>query len=154
MPQVQFFAGGIPLGTCTSPPYNATGNDPPVGAFALTAVATDDYGLVSISTVTNIIVNLSANADAYVRDGSYSNNNYGASNLMECLTTNGTGNNRDIYFKFDISAISSNVSSAQLKVFATVSTSGTVTNTAYAVADTNWGNTPSPGAINPRVERR
>jgi alpha-tubulin suppressor-like RCC1 family protein len=158
MPQVQFFVGGILLGTCTNQPYGAIWTNPPVGKFVLTAVATDDYGLVATATVTNITVgtNLPAIADAHVRDGSsYSNLNFGTASVMEVQTSTGTGTgtNRDAYFKFDISNLSSNISSARLNVFATVSTNGIVTNTVYAVINTSWvettitwSNRPARGA--------
>ena len=142
-PQVQFFVGGVLLGTGTNAPYSAVWSNPPVGTFVLTAVATDDYGLVSTASVTNITIgtNFLAIADAHVRDGSYSNINYGTSTILEVQTSSGTGTNRDAYFKFDVSNISSNISSAQLKVFASVSTNAPVTNTVYSVTNTSWGET-------------
>jgi parallel beta-helix repeat protein len=140
---VRFYAGSLLLGTCTNAPYSVTWNNPPLGVFVLTAVAVDIYGVAASASVTNITVNanLPAMADAHVRDGSYSNANYGTVSVMEVQTSTGTGTNRDTYFKFDVSNISSNISSAQLKVFAAVSTTGTVTNTVYAVTNTSWGET-------------
>jgi hypothetical protein len=140
MPRVQFSVGGILLGTCTNQPYGSIWTNPPVGKFVLTAVATDDYGLVSISTVTNITVNtnLPTSADAHVRDGSFTNTNFGTSTNLEDQSSTVTGTNRDAYFKFDVSNLSSNISSAQLKVFAAVNTNGIVTNTVYAVTNTSW----------------
>ena len=140
--QLQIFAGTNSPGTSPTSPFSLVWSNVPPGTWNLTAVATDNLGATGISSAVtltaNPITNLLAIADAYVRDGSsYSNVNYGTNFLMECLTTNGTGNNRDIYFKFDISAISSNVSSAKLNVFATV-TNGAATNTVYAVTSTSW----------------
>ena len=129
----------------------------PPGTWNLTAVATDNLGAIGTSSpvtlTANPITNLLALADAHVRDGSYSNLNFGTNIIMECQTTNGSGNNRDIYFKFDISNLSSNISSAKLSVFAAVSTNGIVTNTVYAVTNTSWvettitwSNKPARGA--------
>jgi len=140
LPQVQFYAGGVLLGTDTSPPYSAVWNNPPVGRFVLTAIATDDYGLASTVTVTNItfVTNLMAIADAHVRDGSYSNINFGTNIILEVQSSSTGGTNRDTYLKFDVSNLSSNIGSAQLQIFGSVSTNAPVTNTVYAVADTTW----------------
>ena len=72
-PQVQFYVGNNLLGTEPSAPYSWTWNNPPVGTYVLKAVATDDYGLISTATVTNITVstNLMEGVNAYVWAGSH-----------------------------------------------------------------------------------
>ena len=140
-PQVQFFAIGKLLGTVTNAPYTLTWSNTPVGAFALTAVATDDYGFVSTSSVVNVTVgtNLAAIADSFVRDGIYTNVNYGTNILLDVQSSSTTGTNRDAYFKFSLGALTNNISSIKLSVFAVLNTNNAVTNTVYSVTNTSWG---------------
>jgi probable HAF family extracellular repeat protein len=137
--QVQFLVGTKVLGVKTNSPYSVTWSNAPVGIHALTAIATDNTGLTGTSSVVNISIstNLLPTADAHVRDGSYTNTNFGTNIVMECLTTNGSGNNRDIYFKFDLTGVSS-ISSAKLSVFAKLGGTGSVSNTVYSVTNTSW----------------
>ncbi|MES2999885.1 MAG: Ig-like domain-containing protein [Pseudomonadota bacterium] len=53
---VAFFQNGTPLGTVIAAPYSWVWNNAPAGSYALTAVATDDQGTSSTSTVVNISV--------------------------------------------------------------------------------------------------
>ena len=137
--QVQFLVGTRLLGVKTNSPYSLIWSNAPVGIHALTAIAADNAGLTGTSSVVNVSIstNLLPIADAHVRDGSYTNTNFGTNIVMECLTTNGSGNNRDIYFKFDLTSVS-NISSAQLSVFAKLSGTGSVSNTVYSVTNTSW----------------
>ncbi len=77
-------------------------------------------------------------ADAHVRDGSSASVNFGTSTLMELQTSSTSGNNRDVYFKFDISTAPTPLGSGKLRVFASLSANGSVITTAYSVSDTNW----------------
>ncbi|HXG47621.1 MAG TPA: Ig-like domain-containing protein [Methylomirabilota bacterium] len=54
--QVQFFANGTSIGTDSSAPYSASYSASSAGAVALTAVATDNHGLMATSAVVNITV--------------------------------------------------------------------------------------------------
>jgi fibronectin type 3 domain-containing protein len=54
--QVQFFQGTNILATFTEEPYSFTWSNAPAGAYTLTAVATDDYGLTITSSVVNVEV--------------------------------------------------------------------------------------------------
>jgi hypothetical protein len=54
--EVQFFEGTNYLGTATNSPYSLVWSNVPAGAYGLTAEATDNNGLVSTSTVVNIMV--------------------------------------------------------------------------------------------------
>jgi len=56
--QVEFFNGGISIGVDNAAPYEATLTNAEVGSYVLTAVATDNQGLTTISTVVNVIVTL------------------------------------------------------------------------------------------------
>ena len=53
---VEFFADVNSLGTDSSSPYSVVWNGAPLGTNALTARATDNYGLISTSSVVNVIV--------------------------------------------------------------------------------------------------
>jgi flagellar hook assembly protein FlgD len=78
-------------------------------------------------------------ADSYVRDGSSANTNFGTTTPLEVRTSN-NGQNRDAYFKLDLSTISG-VTLAKLRVNANLSGSGSVTAAAYSVATTTWTET-------------
>ena len=54
---VQFFANGVSLGTDTTSPYSVSWNQPPPGAYTITAVATDSGGAQGQATPVNITVN-------------------------------------------------------------------------------------------------
>jgi VCBS repeat-containing protein len=53
---VQFYAGALLLGNDTTPGYSVTWSSVPPGNYQLTAVATDNQGLMSTSSVVNITV--------------------------------------------------------------------------------------------------
>ena len=53
---VQFFANGSSLGTDTTAPYTATFTPTVAGSYSLTAVATDDLGATTTSTVISVTV--------------------------------------------------------------------------------------------------
>ncbi len=137
--QVQFLVGTRLLGVKTNSPYSVIWSNAPVGIHALTAIATDNTGLTGTSSVVNVSIstNLLPIADSYVRDGAFTNSNFGTTNILQCLTTTTNGNNRDIYFKFDLTDVS-NISSAKLNVFAGLGGSGAVSNTVYSVTNTSW----------------
>ncbi len=54
--QVEFYEGTNSLGVATSPPYSLIWSNVASGAYALTARATDNCGLISTSAVVNIVV--------------------------------------------------------------------------------------------------
>jgi len=54
--QVQFVQGTTVFGTSTNAPYSLIWSNPLIGAYALTAKATDGYGLVSTSSVASFVV--------------------------------------------------------------------------------------------------
>src|SRR6185436_17847119 len=56
--QVQFFAGATPIGTDTSSPYSISWTPASGGAYALTAVATDNQTATTTSAAVNITVNI------------------------------------------------------------------------------------------------
>jgi len=137
--QIQFFVGTKLVGISTNAPFSAVWSNAPVGLHALTVVARDNGGLMATSSVVNVTINnnLLPVADAHVRDGSYTNTNFGSNTILE-EENNNLGNNRDAYLKFGLSNISTNISSAILQVFAGLSGGGTPEFDLYAVTDTNW----------------
>ena len=138
--QVQFFVGTKLLAIDANAPYSLVWSNAPQGLHALTAIATDNLGLTATSSVVNVTIstNLLPIADAYVWD-LLSFVNYGTNIVLECQTgTSIIGDNRDVYFKFDLGNISTNINRVQLRVFSALSGAGTVTNTVYSVTDTSW----------------
>jgi hypothetical protein len=112
------------------------------GTYTLSAQATDSGGLVGTSSPVNINVstNLTPIADAYVADGSLTNSNFGTNTVLQCRASSTNGGNRDIYFKFDLTSVT-NISSAQLRFFGSLSAAGTNALTVYTVTNTSWGET-------------
>jgi probable HAF family extracellular repeat protein len=137
--QVVFYAGSRILGLKTNSPYSVIWSNAPVGLHALSAVAMDNASLIATSSVVNVSIttNLLPVADSYVQDGSSTNKNFGTNVLLQCLTTTTNGNNRDIYFLFNLTGIT-NVSSARLNVFAQLSSGSSVSNAVYSVTNTSW----------------
>ena len=77
-------------------------------------------------------------ADAYVEDGGNAGANFGGVTPLLLKTANQTGQRRDVYLKYDLSTVSRKITSAKLRIFATLSAAGTVSTSAYGVVDTNW----------------
>lgn len=81
-------------------------------------------------------------ADAHVRDGTFTNVNFGTNIILELMKTNSTtANNREVYFKFGIDNAPSPLGQAILRIWARTSASGSVTTRVYSVTDTNWTET-------------
>jgi hypothetical protein len=57
-------------------------------------------------------------ADTYVRDGSYSNVNYGGETLLEAKMANGGGNTRLMYFKFPVTDINPAATKIEFNLYA------------------------------------
>ena len=62
-------------------------------------------------------VTINASADAYVRDGSSADTNFGSSSWNEAKIAS-TGNNRETYISFNLTSLSGLVSNATLRLFA------------------------------------
>jgi hypothetical protein len=79
-------------------------------------------------------------ADAYVQDGTSANANFGTATSLGVRTDSAanTGNNRDAYLRFDLTAVPNNITSAKLRVYASLSTAGSAATSAYSVSSTNW----------------
>jgi probable HAF family extracellular repeat protein len=137
--QVQFYVGTRLLAVGTNSPYSTIWSNAVLGVHALTAVARDNAGSTATSSVVNISIatNLLPIADAYVRDGSFTNSNFGTNTVLQCLTTTTNGNNCDVYFQFNLTGLS-NISSAKLNFFAQLSGTGSLSNTVYSVTNNAW----------------
>jgi hypothetical protein len=100
--------------------------------------------------------NLSAQQDAYVRDGSNANTTFGTSDATTLVTkvapAGQTGNNREAYLTFDLSSITGTVTGATLKVNGhtqdnrdanIVVGAYTVSNTSWTESTLTWNNKPA-----------
>jgi hypothetical protein len=89
-------------------------------------------------------VNLNAQQDAYVRDGTNANTAFGSTDAASLVTklapAGQTGNNRESYFTFDISSVTGTITGATLKVNGHTEDSrdANVVVGAYSVATTSW----------------
>ncbi len=83
------------------------------------------------------VVTLVAIADAYVRDGSHADSNYGDSTLLK-VKKSGTGYNRESYLKFDISSLPADPQEVLLRLHVKLTSPDAADTTAYAVSDTSW----------------
>lgn len=79
-------------------------------------------------------------ADSYVQDGTNAGTNFGTATSLRVQTGSKTnvGTNSDAYFKYDLSGIGQNVSSAKLRISASLSAAGSVSSSVYSVATTSW----------------
>jgi uncharacterized delta-60 repeat protein len=110
------------------------------------------YRHLAGTTETGTTQTLRATADAYVRDGSHANTNFGNATQLQ-VKQGATGWNRDAYLRFDLSNVTS-ATSAQLRVFARLdntqaaSASFNVFNaddTTWAEGQLTWNNRPPAG---------
>jgi hypothetical protein len=86
---------------------------------------------------------ISSEADTYVRDGSYSNNNYGGLSKLG-VQTGSSGSVYYSYIRFDLSSITETVTSAKLSFYSSkfdFSGPFTGTHTAKLVTDNSWNET-------------
>lgn len=94
---------------------------------------------LGVPTTTTTI--LGAEADAYVRDGaSYATTNYGSANVLY-TKKDGTGYNREAYYRFNLSGVTGNIVSAKAKVYTTYTGTAAPANKAEKVTDNTWGET-------------
>src|SRR5688572_9145184 len=94
--------------------------------------------LVCLSAVAGGAI-LNPTADSYVRDGSSASTNFGTVTPLE-VRTSSNGQNRDAYFKFDVTGITG-ITLVKLRVNANLSGSGNVATSAYTVPTMTWTET-------------
>ena len=78
-----------------------------------------------------------ATADAYVRDGSSANRNFGNDRGLLVKKSSSPGNTRETYLRFDIASLS-RVGSAKIRVLGRLSDGGSVGVNLYDVPNTTW----------------
>jgi hypothetical protein len=93
--------------TITSPEDSDFTND--AGGFSFASPGLSSYGAVVTQDDNDVFVPpppqvLRATGDAFVRDGSFANTNFGSSTSLE-LKTDAVGYDRDIYLKFDLTQL-------------------------------------------------
>ena len=163
--KVEYFAGSTLLGEGTGANYSFTWNGAGVGSHALTAVATDNDGATTTSSVVNITVNASGGGpitvtaieDAFVRGGNaYKDLNYGTSDTLHVQDGGSNPTRREAYLKFDLSSITDSVTVATLKLYPfEVAGSGPIEHAIwYMNRDTTWSestitwlNKPAPTSL-------
>ncbi len=92
---------------------------------------------------------LVAAADGFVWDGA-PNTNYGRAGVLD-VKYNAPGLNRNAYFRFDTGSVSGNVTSAKLRFYGGLSTTGTMSAGVFAVADTKWSEAGLTWSTRPAV---
>ncbi len=96
---------------------------------------------------------LTPTADAFVQAGTNASKNYGTLTSLRMRTSTTAASNYDSYLKFDTSSVS-NISNVKLRLYAKLSSKGSVSTSVYGVATTTWGETsitwnnkPARGAL-------
>ena len=86
------------------------------------------------------VVTLRAAADAYVRNGSYANTNYGGSTELLAKRSDTSGNTREAYLRFDLSGVAE-IGTAKLRLFGRLvdTRDASVTTRVYNASNTTWG---------------
>ncbi len=112
----------------------------------LTANQTANFTLFSATNLT-----IYPAADATVQDGVGANTNFGKATPLLVKTANQADQRRDVYLKFDLTAITRNITNAKLRIFAGLSVAGSVSTSVYQVTDTvpTWSETAITWANKP-----
>jgi len=110
----------------------------------------------AIQELTQPQLSLAPLADAYVRDGSYANANFGAANAL-ISKADSSGYRRQIFLKFSTSGVGSNYAQATLWLYGGRDASGTLVSTVENVQGTTsenwientltWNNKPALGSV-------
>ncbi|MBV6645595.1 MAG: DNRLRE domain-containing protein [Cyclobacteriaceae bacterium] len=149
--KVEFFIGDSLISTDTSAPYSVETTREEGGAFTLRAVATDSDGKESQASLDLFVsfggITISPIADTYVRGGNNAGVNFGSDPTIFAKRGGGLGfplaepATREAYFKFDLSSIDEEVTSADLQVFFERNDGGDIPElsiNAYHVQDDSW----------------
>jgi len=96
--------------------------------------------VADFAAATSIQSTLNPSADAYVQDGPNAGVNFGTANPLKVQTGSqaNVGTNLDAYLKYDLSGVGANISSAKLRISASLSAAGSISSSVYSVADTSW----------------
>lgn len=153
--KVDFYCNDVWLGEDLEAPYSINWDMLPSGEFDLTAVATDNDGISSVSdaVVINVVADtnelvtytLDPVADSYVNSGSVMTN-YGTDVYMVTKATDMVSG-RYFFVKFDLSQINGTIRTAYLKAYKRSGSSGVrsvyqVKGNDWEEDEINWGNQP------------
>lgn len=149
-------------------PFIKSANDPAINSVTstkqnvnsltgLVALASDSTSLYYLHNDLDLAnpapLTLTPVADAYVRDGSYADTNFGTARTLYVKTSATVGFNRDVHFKFDLARVTT-ITRATLRVYAALNTSAAVTMSAWSVPNASWtestltwNNRPPLGAV-------
>ena len=96
--------------------------------------------VADFTATTSIQSVLHPSADAYVQDGTNAGVNFGTAATLKVQTGSqaNVGANQDAYFKYDLSGVGQNISSAKLRISASLSAAGSLSSSVHSVADTSW----------------
>lgn len=117
------------------------------------AAAIDSLRISPTDTTPPVFTNVKATAGSYVRDGSYANQNFGSSNDLLVKKSVNTGNSREVYLKFDLSAVT-DVSVATLRLYSRLGDTQDAnvrvnvfksSNTSWSESGVTWNNKPAAG---------
>lgn len=143
--KIEYYEGNTKIGEATTAPFSYIWTSAPRGSYILKAKAyynntTDETSEPVIITVGGLF----PYADAYVRDGSYTGNNYGTENGL-VVKKDGAGFTRETYLRFKLSDISQgSFAKATLKL-STIAANANVANKTdwqlYFVANDTWDET-------------
>jgi Bacterial Ig domain/IPT/TIG domain len=114
--------------------------------------STSSFDEITVDVHTAATVKLNPTADAHVRDGGSASTNFGSATTIEVQSSSTSGENRDAYFKFDLTNVG-DISNAKLRINAALSAAGSVAASVYPVNNTswteaaiNWNNRPALGS--------
>jgi len=149
---VAFYVDGVLRSTDNASPFSATWTST-LGSHQLTAVATDNHGLQTTSSVVVVKAtgHYAAAADSYVRDGSSAGSNFGTATTVQTSTSASAGANRWTYVRFDLAGLGT-LTGARLRLNGSMSSSGSNTITvlgldaptaAWTETAITWNNKPA-----------
>lgn len=158
--KVQYYAGAILLGEVSEAPYSFTWKYLPKGTYSITAVAIDNDRAMTTSEEVNITVesngkervslDLEPIADTYVHSGEMTTN-YGSATSM-VTKSDGSGDGRYIFLKFDLGEVKGAISSAELTLYRRSGSSEKraalqVSDDSWTEEGVIWTNQPSLGEV-------
>jgi parallel beta-helix repeat protein len=149
---VTFYNGSQLLKVENSPPYRFIWNNIPAGAHRITAVAKDNLGATGTSAAVTVIAAVPAEADAFVRDGSFGNANYGSDPELLVKTAGVAGFSREAFLRFNVaSAGAAPVASAKLRLYVVAGPAienhlSVVSDSSWSESTLTWNNKPASAA--------
>ena len=138
----------------TAPPGASINATSGVVAWRPTIAQSGTSNLFTVVVTQNgWVTNIPPLANAYVRDGSYSNQNFGGSNglFVKYYATANSGNTRESYLQFPVANVPGLLASANMQLtpvsasFAGTQAVSWVTNDTWAENTITWSNKPAAG---------